>query len=166
VPHRLFQLLYLSIMALTSRSRPYRGIQLIAFGPYGVDTLAVVVDALELLRRSDPRRFRRVEQHIKRILLGNFKTLGSYTAIGRICGLTYLSPPGAPNRLITYGYAAVLIHEATHGLFHKLRFAPTRANLKRIEKIIIKEEARFLAKFPEVREKVSLAYGFASRRRG
>jgi hypothetical protein len=69
------------------------------------------------------------------------------------------------NHLIRYGYAAVIIHEATHGLFFKLRFAPTRANLKRMERIIVKEEARFLAKFPEVKGRVRQAYGYAVRAR-
>lgn len=165
VPIRLFQLTYLSILALTNRSREYRGIRLIAFPPYGVDSLAVIVDALELLRRSDPRRFRRVEQHTKRILLGDFKALGFYTPIGRICGLTNLSPSGARNPLIAYGYAATIVHEATHGLLHILRFAPTRANLKRIERIAVREQARFLAKFPQVKENVSQAYGYADRRK-
>jgi hypothetical protein len=158
-------LAYLSLLGLTDRSREYQNIQLIAFKPYGLDSFDTVVEALEILRTHDPRRFKLVKKHIRRIVFWDFKGLGFYTPIGRVCGLRSLCPPTAPNRVVAYGYAAILIHEATHGFFHRLRVAPTRTNLKRMEKLANREEARFLRKFPEIRHKVSIVYGYADRKR-
>ena len=57
----------------------------------------------------------------------------------------YLSQSTA---VAAYGYAALLVHEATHGLLLKHRFP---AKNVRVERLCQLEEMRFLSRFPRFR---------------
>ncbi|MBI2927412.1 MAG: hypothetical protein HYY24_17080 [Verrucomicrobia bacterium] len=123
-----------------------------------MDALAEIVEALELLRRTDPQRFTRIERFIKRVFLANYRSfLGCYRSFGQVCDLKKLPIPLVPRPLAIYSYAATLVHESTHARLDRLRFPRTRANVKRIEKLCLKEEARFLARFPGIHEALDLA---------
>jgi hypothetical protein len=136
----------------------------VAFPPQEVDSLAPVVGALELIRKTDRRRFARIERLIKLVFLGNWKSLGFYSPIGRVCGLSLLASPS--NSYAVYGYASVLIHEATHALLEDLRFPYSNGNKARIERICRKEEIRFLTHFPGIHSKLPSVFGCVTRRKG
>jgi len=157
LPKQILQLGYIYLILTRSRSRPFRGIELIACLPYQVDSLSEIIAALDLLQRSDPRRFRRVENYIKWVLLGNFKPLGFYSSVGQVCGLRKMSRESS-DLFALCGYASVLVHEGTHALLDALRFAPTKATKDRIERLCIREQSRFLARFPAVRANVSRVF--------
>jgi hypothetical protein len=161
VPVGFFDLVTIFFVSRGMGSRLYRGIELVAFPPYRLDALTEVVDALELVRRTDQRRFARIERFIKRIVLANWKKhLGFYNTISQVCALKKLPIPEDSRILAIYNYSATLIHEATHAMLDKRRFPPTRANLKRIEKLCVKEEVRFLARFPGIDKKLELIIGY------
>src|SRR5438874_13238429 len=63
--------------------RPYAGIRVLAYPPNGIDALCEVIAALELVRLTDARRFGRIEQYVKSIVLANWnpKNLGTYRAL-------------------------------------------------------------------------------------
>ncbi len=166
VPLGVFDLLTNFVVSRALGSRPYRGIVLIAYPPHPVDALGELVDALELIRRTDGRRFRRVEQHLKYIVLASWRSdrLGVYSSISRTCTVRKLSPAAKSNPWSVYAYAALIIHEATHALLDGMRFPNTRANKKRLERLCLWEEARFLSKFPGVDENLELAFGHAIRK--
>ena len=160
-PSQVLQLAYINLFMGPERSRPYAGITLIACRPLGLDALSPIADALDLLHRVDRRRLERVQRHIRCILLGNFKQYAFYAPIGQICGLRRRPGSEHSNALAVYGYAASIIHEATHAFLDKKRFARTKANLRRVERICMREEARFLAKFPGLRDRLGLVFGYA-----
>ena len=143
-------------------NRPYRGIVTMAFPPHKVDALSEIVEALELIRRHDPRRFTRVERFIKRIFLANYSFAGRYSPFGHVCGLQKLAVPDHLRSLATYHYAATLVHEATHAMLFAKRFPYTRTTLPRIEKLCVKEEARFLVRFPDIDRKLELTLGYVA----
>ena len=163
-PLGILQFVYVALFTGSRWSRPYSGITLIACRPLGLDTLSPIADALDLLHRVDLRRLKRVERHIKCILLGNFKQYAFYDSLGRICGLRRRPDPDHSSPLAVYGYAASIIHEATHAFLDRKRFAPTKANLKRIERIYMREEARFLSKFPGLRDRLALVFGYTEKK--
>lgn len=142
-------------------SRPYRGMQIMAFPPCKLDAIIELVDALELVRRTDPRRFARIERFIKRIFLANYQTrLGFYRSFGCVCGLKRLPIPESSRALAVYAYAAALVHESTHGLLEKRRFPHTPANRRRLEQLCSDEQARFLARFPGIVKKWATIVGY------
>jgi len=153
----------LSLMSFLGRSRPYRGIRLIAYPPYQTDALAEVVDALEIIRKHDEVRFRRVTRFISRIVVGNWNVVGFYNSIGRVCGLQRRESDDHSRPFIVFGYAATIIHEATHGLLDQMRFPYFEKTRKRIERLCVMEEARFLVKFPGLRGRMDIVLGYVER---
>lgn len=129
-------------------SRHYHSIRLIAYPPYRIDALTEVVEALELVRQMDARRFRRIKQSIKQIVLANWsvKDVGVYKPLNHVCLLTKLPVPENARFLAAYAYASVLVHEATHGVLDQQRFPYLKANRRRIENLCKKEEERFMVK--------------------
>ena len=144
-------------------SRPYGGIEIMAAPPYKLGDLNEVVAALDLIRRTDPRRFARIQRFIKSIFVANYRTiLGFYRTFGQICELKKLPIPESLRSVAIYHYASTLVHESTHGLLEKKRFPYTRANRRRIEKLCVREQARFLARFPGIAEKMELSRGYVT----
>lgn len=150
------------LLVLAGKSIPHGDIRLVAFPPYELDSLIPVIQALELLRKKDQRRFARVQRRIRLILLGNWKSLGFYNPIGRACGLTMLSPSKKPNAV--YGYASILVHESTHALIQDRRFSYTKDTKSRIESICRKEEVRFLSRFPWLHSNLSSIFCYSIKR--
>ncbi len=121
-----------------------------ATGSDRLGSLVPVAEALDLVRRQDRRRFRRVERFIRRIFLANWKTFGTYYPVGRVCGLKALRRPRTDkHEVVVHAYAYILIHEATHGLINSKMFAYTETNRSRIERICHKEAVYFLSRFPK-----------------
>jgi hypothetical protein len=132
-----------AILARTTRSHSYRGIQLLTGPPLRTESLADIELALDLVARTDPRRSARIQQWIKRIVLADTRNFGAYWSLGRICAVKRLTHAGR-----VYAYAAVLVHESTHGLISGRGLVYSRSTRDRIERICRMEHKRFLALFP------------------
>ena len=148
LPHEVIQLCLASAYARLFGRLQFMGIDLIAPDSKIPDlTTHPVVEALRLIQSHDPRRFKRVQRFIRRILLlqgWNIKGRGMYFPSGRICTLKTLAGERSHySPAIVHGYAFVLIHEATHGLLNNLVFPYNQAIKPRIEKICYAESARF-----------------------
>jgi hypothetical protein len=161
VPAGVFELASVFVLARALGVRPYRGIKIVPAPPCHVQDLSAVHEALDLLRRADPRRFNRIERSVKWIVVGNWKPRGYYDVVSHVCGIRKLSPLEAPPSVAPYAYATVLVHEGTHAMLLTKRFPHGKADGKRIEKLCVLEEARFLMKFPAIRSKLPLILGYA-----
>jgi hypothetical protein len=106
-----------------------------------------VLSALALIESTDPRRFRRILSQISFLTFSRSGPVGGYLRIGRICRLNAVRLEQWRETQRTMAVlAAVLVHEATHGLIESRRFAYTRQSKGRIESICSLEEARFLVR--------------------
>ncbi len=111
--------------------------------PYFRETFAT---ALDVLRQRDPRRYKRVVTHIRRIM--NFPI--GYSGAGYIRHLkayatSFRSPPTeAGIRKAAIWEASMLVHEATHGLLYSRRIPFTPRTRERIEQLCSREEHHFL----------------------
>ena len=101
-----------------------------------------------------------MEHHIGRIMMrGTALHRGSYCTPWRLCSIRKLSTREDSRALALFGYAAIIIHEATHGMLDAQRFPYWGANRRRIERICFSEHCRFLAKFPELVERIPAMFG-------
>jgi hypothetical protein len=128
---------------LTKTWRDFDGIRLIAYHPYRLESLSEVGEALELVRQKDLRRFNRIKKYVKQIVLADWRAIGSYLVLSKVCHLRKLPVSQNDQHLAVYVYAALLVHEATHGLLEKKGFEYL-PNKKRIESLCNAEMARFL----------------------
>jgi hypothetical protein len=112
------------------------------------------VEALELVERLDPVRFGRMQRQLKYILCDQWasNTMGRYEVRSGICRVNFpwfnfeKYPTGAP-----YIYAAVLVHEATHGAIANGEIPLPDVRRGEIERFCDSEAAGFLRHFrPEV----------------
>ena len=101
---------------------------------------------LDLIAVRDPRRFHRVQRHIRYLLNCELYSGAGY-APGQVCKIDFgrfdfrKNPKGC-----FYVYAGMLVHEATHGLLRSKGFGRTKANWVQVERICCAEQNRFLAK--------------------
>ncbi len=147
-----------------SATRPYGGIEIIPAPPFKLNSVTEVIEALDLIRCSDPRRFSRIQRYIRRIFLANYRSfVGCYRSFGQVCCLRKLPIPDSARSLAIYSYAATLVHESTHGLLEKKRIPHTSVNRRRIERICVSESVRFLARFPDMDRKYSRIVEYVDR---
>lgn len=103
--------------------------------------------ALDLISRVDPKRFRRIQAHIKYIVHRElpYAYAGYYGKQLKACfvDFTRLHFERHPETML-WGYAAVLVHEATHGAIKRFGISSRRNNRERIERLCDAEAARFL----------------------
>lgn len=148
-PYEIFSAITRFVVCRAFGSRPYRSMRLIAYPPHRIDALDEVVEALDLVRRTDARLFRRIDENIRQIVLGTSRRpdiLGTYWPLNQVCYLRKLPIFENTHSVAIYSYAATLVHEATHGILHKKRIPTTSANKPRIERICYKEETRLMKK--------------------
>ncbi len=108
--------------------------------------LARTTEALELIRRVDSRRFNRVRSQLKYIVHQELPfAYGKYDQwLGACCvDFTRLDFSKHPNTML-WGYAAILVHEATHGAIHSFGIPYSRRTRERIEHLCDVESVRFL----------------------
>jgi hypothetical protein len=106
-------------------------------------------EALELVQRADRRRFARVRSHFRYIVHSEMAfAIGQYDWRLHACRLdfTRLRFQDDPNRTL-WKYAAILVHEATHGLLDARGIRLSQSNRQRVECICDKEAARFLRRY-------------------
>ena len=111
--------------------------------PFFRETFATTLD---ILKQRDPRRYRRVLTHVRRIM--NFPV--GYSGAGYIQHLkayaTSFQPPPteAGIRKSAIWEASMLVHEATHGLLYARHIPYNARTRERIEQLCSREEHRFL----------------------
>lgn len=118
--------------------------------------LEVTRDALALIERHDPRRFHRVQKHIRYIINQELTSLASYEPRLHRCSIDFGKyeldtddPAIYEWRLVNY--AASIVHEATHGYLFSLYIPYTPRTRARIERMCMMEERRFAARIPSDR---------------
>jgi hypothetical protein len=153
VPRQVFAFILVSFASHICPKVDWNGIRLMC-EPGQQERLGQIVSALELLQRTDPHRFRRVQRFIKQIVLFRWRYRGRYCIVGQICGIRPVHHASLSEEPVIHLYASVLIHEATHGLLEGLRFPYSKKNKKRIERICLAEQTRFLSTFPSALPRV------------
>lgn len=103
------------------------------------EALERMSDALQLIRRTDPRAHTRVRRHLRRIVLAHTGGAGEYWY-------------GMGTAVVDVGYlrshdaifaAMVLVHEATHGRLDAMRIGITNDNRARVERLCSEAEIAF-----------------------
>jgi hypothetical protein len=110
------------------------------------DFITRTTEALDLIRRVDPRRFERLRVHINYIVHQELAfAYAKYDGQLRACyvDFTQLHFDKHPEMML-WGYAAILVHEATHGVVQGFGIPSRRRNRERIERLCDAESARFL----------------------
>ncbi len=112
--------------------------------------------ALDLIHQNDPKRFQIVQHEVRIIYNVPLLSFAKYTRTYRQCsvdfgyyvknGRTYLSTQNEHYEWHLAGYAAVIVHEATHGRLESLYFPYNKVTRVRIERICCAEEGRFAAR--------------------
>ena len=103
--------------------------------------IAALHQALDLLELSDPRRFQRLQQHVRALQLVTLSVfLGRYKPGSRTCQLDRRAVLDRP----TIETAATIVHEATHAVLSQRGIGYGREIRDRVERLCRLEELRFL----------------------
>lgn len=97
-----------------------------------------VADAVNCIRLTDPRRFRRMQRFVRRIVVVQ-ATGSSYLPSVHACFLNVTSLDGEPLRI-----AAEIVHESAHGYLYSHGFRNRNATREREEMFCAREALRFL----------------------
>jgi hypothetical protein len=112
--------------------------------------VAATVEALRLIERVDPRRFRQVRRYLQCIVNRELLSGGQYNHRHHACFVDfarYQLGPGEPYREWRLAqYAALIVHEATHGRLDTAYFPYSRNTRAQAERICVAEERRFVAR--------------------
>lgn len=110
--------------------------------------------ALEFLSAYAPQRYNRLIPEIDFVVNSRLKAASAaysrslrtvWVDFRKLC-TTFTDDAG--DALICW-YAGVLVHEATHGRLHRMRYPYTRVTRDRIERLCTREARRFLDALPE-----------------
>lgn len=113
--------------------------------------VARTTEALDLIQRVDSRRFKRIREHIKYTVHQELPyALGRYDQQFRACyvDFTRLNFSKHPGRA-AWGYAAALVHEATHGRIRRFGIPSSRRTRERVEHLCDAEAAHFLRRYSD-----------------
>lgn len=151
LPRCVFELPLLAFSLLLSRLTglgSYGGITICSFTlsqVSGREFLGRTIDALQLVERTDPRRFRRIQRQIRFIVHAELDSGACYRRFGRSCDVDFTRYDFVKDHdWYLYCYASTLVHEATHGAVYSGFVSYTKRNRLRIEKLCHTEERRFL----------------------
>ena len=109
----------------------------------------ILLEALRLLKATDPRRFERVRTHLAWIVHQTLERRGmaEYRHRNRSCAIDFLEPSPDYDREYFVGwYGCVLVHEATHGQIRSRGILYTPELRSRIERLCVQEEQRFVTR--------------------
>jgi hypothetical protein len=105
-----------------------------------------ILAALCLLKEIDPLRFARVQREIAWIVNCTLAIDGAeYHHETRTCKIDFEERAAGYEFAIGF-YAAVLVHEATHGVIHRHGISYQSERRSRIERLCVREENRFLTR--------------------
>ncbi len=116
---------------------------------YGKDgVFERVAQALDLIKASDPLRYRRILRDIDRIVVAPLMTgaEAQYSREINACEIDEQFMLG--ERYAPELAASVIVHEATHARLEHMGFVYVEERRQRIEEICIRRECAFLAKVP------------------
>lgn len=112
-----------------------------------VDLERTCAEALELLRVTSPKHFRRVQSHAYGILvLGEQGPLGTWLGSAQLIQLSQTHLLGRETRAAQV--ASTIVHEATHAWLEHLGFSYETERRQRIEAICYRSEAAFVRRLP------------------
>ena len=106
-----------------------------------------IIQALELMKNGDPRRFRRLQKRLAYIVNGFSRGSGEYDPVLKVCYVDLAQfdfVSDATESVLQV--ACVLIHEATHGEIECHNIKYTQQNYLQIERLCHQEEQRFLGR--------------------
>jgi hypothetical protein len=111
----------------------------------GAEFVARTQEALDLIRRHDPRRFRRIQSRLRYIVNKELFSGGEYDRRLHACHIDFERLDFAANHeWCLLWYASALVHEATHGVIAS-KGVPYDDNTRaRIERLCHTEEKRFV----------------------
>src|SRR5271156_1694721 len=102
------------------------------------------LDALDLIRKYDPRRYRRVVRYIKYVVNRPLISTGNFERTRRMCNVDYNKQFAKSSPWNLYRFACLLIHEATHGQLLAKGLAYNDKTWERTERLCHLEEYRFI----------------------
>jgi hypothetical protein len=110
------------------------------------DFISRTTEALDLVARVDPKRFKRIRAHIKYIVHHELPhEWAKYDNDFQWCFVDFTQLDFSKDpELAIWGYGAALVHESTHGRIHSFRIPYSRKTRERIERLCDIEAARFL----------------------
>lgn len=132
------------------------GIPIASFRDDSSNFLRVITRSFDLLRGYDPKRLKRISSCTDWIVDCSLP-LGAFA--GQFCprlsaiemDFEFSTSFGDELRHAAY-FAAVMVHEGTHGMLLKRGFEYTSESRVQIERICVAEEHRFLARLDSIRE--------------
>ena len=135
----------------------HHGIVIAEYGPKdSLDPLFVpkTKEALDLLKKIDERRFRRVQKEIKAIIKSSNRRKAAYHGPLKVClvdfdAFRFCENPNDIDKVKLY--ACVLLHEATHGRLERIGIPTSRRSKNKREKICVEEEIRLSRRFQDGR---------------
>jgi len=135
------------------------GIRIVSLESEGVEVSSAreeVWMALSLLDQHTPMQVRRIARRIRIIFIGAIVNVGAYVHIGKICILNLRRIPKAcSERDRVIAIAALLVHEATHGVFCDRGIPFLGGTATRIERICESEQTRVMERLDQVVTSVS-----------
>ena len=115
--------------------------------PKATEELARVTQAIELIARTDPRRFGRLRSDLRGIWIVGSAGAGEYESHLQLCAL---DPSYILRADVTVpDIAATIVHEATHARLWACGFRYDQAIRPRIERVCIKAEIAFAARLQD-----------------
>jgi len=110
------------------------------------ELLQRTIEALNLLQQSDQRRLRRVQTYLKHIVHDELPgPLAKFDGRAEACYVDFarFQFDRAPASMV-WAYAAILVHESTHGRIERSRIPYDATHRARIERLCEAEAVRFL----------------------
>ncbi len=115
------------------------------------DYLKTIVSSIDLIRNVDPKRYKTFRNEVSWITTCqiDFGAAAVYRRINKSCVINFVKYH-EDEMLECVQYAAILVHEATHGLLETKGFDSKKNRILQIERICTTEANRFLRKVENV----------------
>ena len=112
--------------------------------------IARSIQALDLIKEIDPRRFCRVHRTIRYIVNTECHFHGVYS-LGKMCVIDFGRYRFDRNeKWALFNYAGLIIHESTHGMLESKQIPYKRHNWLQVERICRNEQNRFLKRLEPI----------------
>jgi hypothetical protein len=150
---------FYALFASHSERRIVRGIPVAVLWPSTAERAVAypkLEDALGLIERYDPQRFRYLSRDARLIwLFGSVGALGSWHAETRILQLrlNYVIDTRTP----VVEIASILVHEGTHARLRRLGFGYGERERARIEHVCFRAEIAFARRLPDAGDVIARA---------
>jgi hypothetical protein len=116
--------------------------------------IAFTANALDLIRATDPRRYRILLREVRLIVNSRIMGGGQYMREFRRISVNFplynVDPVDERYKMYLAGYACILVHEATHGRLFSLGIPYNKRTWERCEGLCFLEEKRFISRLNAV----------------